>query len=56
MFIFMLDAFSSGHEVRSINDLFRPHDCIHLKVKVVPLLALAPLHRDVGDIGSIGHS
>jgi hypothetical protein len=25
---------SSGHEVRPINDLFRPHDCIHLVVSL----------------------
>jgi hypothetical protein len=37
-------SFSSpGHEVRPINDLFRPHDCVHqvkikVKGKVVPVL------------------
>jgi len=28
---------SSGHEVRPINDLFRPHDCIR---SVVPLMVI----------------
>jgi len=28
-------SFSSGHDVRPINDLFRPHDCIRPVVSLI---------------------
>jgi hypothetical protein len=32
-------SFSSGHEVRPINDLFHPDDCIRLVVSFMVVLA-----------------